>query len=89
MSPTNVPISYVLGTATDCVWESEDSMAKQVGAEACKQVVGAEACKQVVGAEEDKVVISADDIATQVRSEGNHTNVGRMDRWKRVANGKG
>ena len=59
--------------------------------------IGTEACKQSVGSEEDKVVVSAVDIAKQVGAEGDKVvrsaddkaNVGRKDRWSRVANGKG
>ena len=48
-----------------------------------------EIAKQVGSEGKQDVVISADDIAKQVGSVGNQSNVGHMDRRKRVANGKG
>ena len=45
--------------------------------------------KQIGPEGKQDVVLFADDIAKQVGPEGKHTHVGRMDRWKRVANGKG
>ena len=90
-SHTNVHIlSYVVGTAdskgrasANVVLESAEDIAKKVGSE------GKHDAKQVRSEDKHDVVISADDRAKQVGSEGNQVNVGRMDRWKRVANGKG
>ena len=78
------------GASANVVLDSAEGIAKQVGSDGKHDVViSADDKAKQVGLEADKKVVSADGIANQVGSERKHADVGRTDRWKRVAKGRG